>query len=115
MKHRIFILCFCSAIFISCGNSYDETNDGKNEVNEEVALGTKLSSSVVESVINNIDSLLSKEISSRVVGGGIALTEEEAKKQLEPFVEEGERLRNEILADMRANPTAYPTGSGIDL
>lgn len=59
--------------------------------------------------------MLSKEISSRTVGGSYAISEEEAKEQLKPFVEEGKRLRNEILADMRANPTSYPAGSGIVL
>lgn len=115
MKHRIFILCFCSALFISCGNSYDEINDIKYKAEKETTIETRLSSSVVNSVVNNIGILLSQEISSRAVGGGIVLTEEEAKKQLEPFVEEGKRLRDEILVDMRANPTAYPTGSGLEL
>lgn len=116
MKKRIFILCACCMALFSCGNSNDEISNYENEANNETVLKTELSSSVVESVVDKIDDVMSKEMSTRTVGGvGYVISEEEAKELLAPFVEEGKRLREKVLADMRDNPRDYPAGAGIEL
>lgn len=68
---------------------------------------SNLTSDVVDSVINNIDILLTKEIETRNATGESAISEDEAKEVLTVFTEEGKRLRDEILNDVRRNPDMY--------
>lgn len=62
---------------------------------------------------NKVDSLVSLEIATKAVGEDSVITEKNAKEVFTPFMVEGERLRNEILADMKINPNSY-TQNEID-
>ncbi len=97
--------------FTSC------TADDENPeaAKEETVIKSKLTPDVVAATLEDIDALYEQEVQTRSVGGDLAITEEQARETLQPFIEEGERVRQEILADMNANPMDYPIGSGIEL
>ena len=84
-------------------------------VYEEVLLHSNLSSEEVEDIINAADEMLERDIRTRVVGGVPAVSEEEAREALLPLIEEGKRLREEIMKEVRKNPTEYPADSVLEL
>ena len=94
--------------FTSC------TADDENPeaAKEETVIKSKATPDVVAATLEDIDALYEQEVQTRSVGGDLAITEEQARETLQPFIEEGERVRQEILADMNANPMDYPIGSG---
>lgn len=98
-------------MFTSCSNDEETTEVAK----QETVIKTTLTAETVASTIDEIDKLYEQEIRTRDVGGVPAMTEEKAKELLDPYIEEGKNVREQILADMRANPTDYPIGSGIEL
>lgn len=97
--------------FTSC-TADDESLEATKE---ETVIKSKLTPDVVAATLENIDALYEQEVQTRSVGGELSMTEEQARETLQPFIEEGERVRQEILADMNANPMDYPIGSGIEL
>ena len=98
-------------MFTSCSNDEETTEVAK----QETVIKTTLTAETVASTIDEIDKLYEQEVRTRAVGGESAITEEQARELLEPYIEEGKNVREQILADMRANPTDYPIGSGIEL
>lgn len=105
------LLIGAMCMFTSCSNE----EDTKEVVKQETFIKTSLTAETLASTVEEIDKLSEQDVRTREVGGTPAMTEEKARDLLQPYIEEGKNVREQILADMRVNPTDYPIGSGIEL
>lgn len=107
MKKQFLFLALCCAMFTACSTGSDDTSaDGQASVSE-VILHSNVSRNDFNIICNKVDSLMTLEIASRSAGGEDVLTGENTKEILKPLMTDGERLRNEILADAKSNPHLY--------
>lgn len=113
MKTKFFLIGFLPLLLVGCGSVIEDEANVSTE--KEFIVRSELSSDTVGVVIKNIYEAYENIIFTRAVGGELALTEEQAKEYLQPFIEEGERIRDQLYEELKANPMDYPIGSAVML
>lgn len=113
IKERSYlILSVCCILFAACSTLPDDMAE-ESIITTDIILHSNISKDEFDNMYNKVDSLVSLEIATKAVGEDSVITEKNAKEVFTPFMVEGERLRNEILADMKINPNSY-TQNEID-
>lgn len=105
------LLIGAMCMFTSCSNE----EDTKEVVKQETFIKTSLTAETLASTVEEIDKLSEQDVRTREVGGTPAMTEEKARELLQPYIEEGKNVREQVLADIRVNPSDYPFGFAIKL
>lgn len=106
MKSLSYLSAFLIGIlctFSSCSN--DEYS--VEEVEDKTVVRSTLSSEAVSETIDKIDQMYEDEIRTRSVNGEDTITEKQVAEVLAPFIEEGKFVRQQIIADIRDNPSDY--------
>lgn len=89
--------------FSSCSNDEHSVE----EVENKTVIKSTLSSEAVSETIDKIDKMYEDEIRTRSVNGEDTITETQVAEVLAPFIEEGKFVRQQIIADIRDNPSDY--------